>query len=88
VPSDYDPNESTPIPQPFGPPLGRCRAPNKASMKIPLLLDSFAPRFGFAWHRKQQSRLAVRGGYGWFYQISSDRGMRPVLLSQYATLQN
>src|SRR4029077_1681096 len=32
-------------------------------------------RFGFAWQPgSKQSRLAVRGGYGWFYQISSDRG--------------
>jgi hypothetical protein len=38
-------------------------------------LDNFAPRFGFAWQPgSNQSRVAVRGGYGWFYQPLAERG--------------
>src|SRR4030095_2775466 len=36
---------------------------------------SFAPRFGFAWQPGgNQGRVAVRGGYGWFYQPLAERG--------------
>jgi len=77
VPSDYDPKRINPYTgQPFGPPPpGVIVRPNKSFYENSAPLDSFAPRFGFAWQPgSKQSRLAVRGGYGWFYQISSDRG--------------
>jgi len=33
--------------------------------------DNFAPRFGLAWQPLgTNSRLVVRGGYGWFYQLN------------------
>ncbi len=31
-------------------------------------LDTFAPRIGLAWQPFGSDRIAVRGGYGWFYQ--------------------
>jgi hypothetical protein len=77
VPSDYDPNRINPYTgQPFGPPpAGVVVRPNKGFFENAAPLGSFAPRFGFAWQPgSKQSRVAVRGGYGWFYQISSDRG--------------
>ena len=34
-------------------------------------LDNFAPRFGLAWQPLGAgSKLVVRGGYGWFYQLN------------------
>jgi len=77
VPSDYDPNRINPYTgQPFGPPpAGVVVRPNKGFYENAAPWDSFAPRVGFAWQPgSKQSRVAVRGGYGWFYQISSDRG--------------
>jgi len=77
VPSDYDPNRINPYTgQPFGPPPpGVVVRPNKGFYQNAAPLGSFAPRFGFAWQPgSKQSRVAVRGGYGWFFQISSDRG--------------
>ncbi len=77
VPSDYDPNRINPYTgQPFGPPPpGVVVRPNKGFYENAAPLDNFAPRFGFAWQPgRKQSRVAVRGGYGWFYQPLSDRG--------------
>src|SRR5258706_4736520 len=77
VPSDYDPNRINPYTGlPFGPPPpGVIVRPNKGYYENAAPLANFAPRFGFAWQPgSKQSRLAVRGGYGWFYQPLSDRG--------------
>ena len=74
VPSDYNPNRINPYTgQPFGPPPpGVIVRPNKGYYENAAPLDSFAPRFGFAWQPgTKQSRMAVRGGYGWFYQFSN-----------------
>jgi hypothetical protein len=77
VPSDYDPNRINPYTrQPFGPPPpGVMVRPNKGYYENAAPMANFAPRFGFAWQPgSKQSRVAVRGGYGWFYQPLSDRG--------------
>src|SRR2546425_1666999 len=77
VPSDYNPNRINPYTgRPFGPPPpGVIVRPNKSHYENGVPLDSFVPRFGFAWQPgSKQSRVAVRGGYGWFYQPLSDRG--------------
>jgi hypothetical protein len=77
APPDYDPNRINPYTgQPFGPPPpGVVVRPNKGYYENGAPLDSFVPRFGFAWQPgSKQSRVAVRGGYGWFYQPLSDRG--------------
>ena len=77
VPSDYDPNRINPYTgQPFGPPpSGVIVRPDKGFYENAAPWNNFAPRFGFAWQPgSKQSRVAVRGGYGWFYQPLSDRG--------------
>jgi len=77
VPSDYDPNRINPYTgQPFGPPPpGVVVRPDKSHYANGAPWDSFAPRFGFAWQPgSSQSRVAIRGGYGWFYQPLPDRG--------------
>ena len=77
VPSDYDPNRINPYTaQPFGPPPpGVVVRPNTGYYENAAPWDNFAPRVGFAWQPgSKQSRVAVRGGYGWFYQPLSDRG--------------
>ena len=77
VPSDYNPNRINPYTgQPFGPPpSGVVVRPERGYYENAAPWDSFAPRFGFAWQPgSNQSRMAVRGGYGWFYQPPSDRG--------------
>jgi hypothetical protein len=77
VPADYDPNRINPYTgQPFGPPPpGVVVRPNRGFYENAAPWRNFAPRFGFAWQPgSKQSRVAVRGGYGWFYQPLSDRG--------------
>src|SRR5262245_16247422 len=77
VPSDYDPNRINPYTgKPFGPPpAGVVTRPNSGYYENGAPLDSFAPRFGFAWQPgTDQSRVTLRGGYGWFYQPLSERG--------------
>src|SRR3989441_2867511 len=77
VPSDYNPNRINPYTgRPFGPPPpGVIVRPNKSHYENAAPLNSFAPRFGFAWQPgSKQSRVAVRGGYGWFYQPLPERG--------------
>jgi Carboxypeptidase regulatory-like domain len=77
VPPGYDPNRINPYTgQPFGPPpSGVPVRPNNGYYENGAPWDAFAPRFSFAWQPgRKQSRVAVRGGYGWFYQPLSDRG--------------
>ena len=77
VPPGYDPHQINPYTgQPFGPPPpGVTVRPNNGFYENGAPWDVFAPRFSFAWQPgSKQSRLAVRGGYGWFYQPLSDRG--------------
>ncbi|MBS1877650.1 MAG: carboxypeptidase regulatory-like domain-containing protein [Acidobacteria bacterium] len=54
----------------FGaPPTGVTVQPNNSFYQNSTPLDTFAPRFGFAWQPfGKEGFLAVRGGYGWFYQ--------------------
>jgi hypothetical protein len=77
VPPGYDPNRINPYTgQAFGPPpSGVAVRPNDGYYDNGAPWDAFAPRFSFAWQPGgKQSRVAVRGGYGWFYQPLSDRG--------------
>jgi hypothetical protein len=77
VAPDYNPNQINPYTgQPFGPPPpGVVVRPNDGYYQNPAPWDAFSPRFSFAWQPgSKQSRAAVRGGYGWFYQPLSDRG--------------
>ncbi|HZP32163.1 MAG TPA: TonB-dependent receptor [Candidatus Acidoferrales bacterium] len=77
VPSNYDPNLINPYTgQPFGPPPpGVVVRPNSGWYNSARPWRTFAPRFGFAWQPgSKQTRLAVRGGYGWFYEPLSSRG--------------
>jgi hypothetical protein len=71
VAANYDPSTINPhTGQPFGPPpAGVVVRPFNGPYRNPTPRDAFAPRFGFAWQPgTHQTRLAVRGGYGWFYQ--------------------
>jgi len=80
VPANYNSNRINHYTgQPFGPPpAGVFVRPNKSFYENNAPLDSFAPRFGFAWQPgSKQSRVVVRGGYGWFYQLPSDTGNAP-----------
>src|SRR6185436_10204468 len=77
VPAGYNPNQINPYTgQPFGPlPPGVVVRPGKSHYENGAPLDSFAPRFGFAWQPgTKQSSVTVRGGYGWFYQPLAERG--------------
>ncbi|HYW46269.1 MAG TPA: TonB-dependent receptor [Bryobacteraceae bacterium] len=58
---------------PFGPPPSGVFARSTNSFyRNGTPLDTFAPRFGFAWQPLGgQGRLAIRGGYGWFYQATA-----------------
>src|SRR5437016_5860507 len=80
VPANYNPNQINPYTgQPFGPPpAGAFIRPTKSYYANGAPLDSFAPRFGLAWQPgSKQTRVVVRGGYGWFYQLPSDGGNAP-----------
>ncbi len=80
VPANYNPNQNNPYTsQPFGPPpVGVFVRPNKTFYENGAPLDSFGPRLGLAWQPgSKQSRVVVRGGYGWFYQLPSDSGNAP-----------
>ncbi len=80
VPANYNPNQINPYTgQPFGPPpAGVFIRPTKSYYANDAPLDSFAPRFGLAWQPgSKQTRVVVRGGYGWFYQLPSDGGNAP-----------
>jgi carboxypeptidase family protein len=80
VPANYNSNRINPYTgQPFGPPpAGVFIRPTKSFYENGAPLDSFAPRFGLAWQPgSKQTRVVVRGGYGWFYQLPSDGGNAP-----------
>jgi hypothetical protein len=59
--------------QPFGaPPTGVFVRPTNSFYRNAAPLDTFAPRFGFAWQPLGAGgRLGVRGGYGLFYQTAT-----------------
>ena len=80
VPSNYDANAVNPFTgQPFGPPpAGVVVRSNSSIYENTGPLDRFAPRIGFAWQPgSKQSSLAIRGGYGWFYQLPPQRAAGP-----------
>ena len=62
--------------QPFGPPPpGVLVRPTNSFYRNAAPLDTFAPRFGFAWQPMGAGgRLNVRGGYGLFYQTATYSG--------------
>jgi hypothetical protein len=70
VAANYNPKLINPYTgQAFGPvPAGVTVRPTKSFYQNSAPLDTFAPRFGLAWQPFGSDRLAVRGGYGWFYQ--------------------
>jgi hypothetical protein len=79
VAANYDPHMINPMTgQPFGPlPTGVFVRPNGTAYANRPPLANFAPRFGFAWQPNgSQGRLALRGGYGWFYQAVPIGGSR------------
>jgi hypothetical protein len=77
VAANYNANVINPYTgQPFGPPpTGVLVRSTKSFYRNAAPLDTFAPRFGFAWQPLGAGgRLAVRGGYGLFYQTASYSG--------------
>ena len=71
VAANYNPNLINPYTgQPFGaPPTGVLVRSTNSFYQNSTPLDTFAPRFGFAWQPLgTDGRVAMRGGYGWFYQ--------------------
>jgi hypothetical protein len=76
VAANYNPNLIDPYTgQPFGPPpAGVVVRPTKSFYQNGTPLDTFAPRFGLAWQPLGSDRIAVRGGYGWFYQTPAYSG--------------
>lgn len=71
VAANYNPDQVNPYTgSSFGLlPTGVFVRPDSSAYANGAPLDAFAPRFGFAWQPLGgQSRLSVRGGYGWFYQ--------------------
>ncbi len=71
VASNYNPGLINPYTgKAFGPPpAGVATSPGSSFYRNGTPLDTFAPRFAFAWQPLGSGgRLAVRGGYGWFYQ--------------------
>jgi hypothetical protein len=72
--------------QPFGPPpTGVFVRSTNSYYRNSAPLDTFAPRFGFAWQPLGAGgRLGVRGGYGLFYQTatySANAGGTPLFTS-------
>ena len=77
VAANYNPNLMNPYTgQPFGPlPPDVVAHSTKSFYQNSAPLDTFAPRFGFAWQPGGLlRRLSVRGGYGWFYQTAPFSG--------------
>ena len=76
VAANYNPNLINPYTgQPFGPlPAGVALRGTKSFYQNSAPLDAFAPRFGVAWQPGGTDRVAVRGGYGWFYQTPTYSG--------------
>ena len=80
VSANYNPNTINPYTGlPFGPPPAGVLVRNNNSLyENGAPLNTFAPRFGFAWQPgSSQERISVRGGYGWIYQVPQDRGNAP-----------
>jgi len=63
--------------QAFGPPpTGVVIRSTKTLYSNNAPLDDFGPRIGFAWQPgSSQSRLVIRGGYGWFFQTNSGNSL-------------
>jgi hypothetical protein len=77
VAANYDPRVINPYTgQPIGAlPAGVYVRPNGTAYDGRPPLNTFAPRFGFAWQPfGAQGRLSVRGGYGWFQQAVAISG--------------
>ena len=70
VAANYNPNLINPFTgQVFGPiPAGVEVRSTKSFYQNSAPRDNFAPRVGLAWQPFGSDRIAVRGGYGWFYQ--------------------
>jgi hypothetical protein len=77
VAANYNPSLVNPYTDlPFGaPPSGVFIRSTSSFYQNGVPLDTFAPRFGFAWQPMGTGgRVAVRGGYGWFYQAPAYSG--------------
>lgn len=87
VAANYDARLANPYTgQAFGPPpTGVFVRPTNSFYRNSAPLDTFAPRFGFAWQPLGAGgRLSVRGGYGLFYQTatySANAGGTPLFTS-------
>jgi hypothetical protein len=46
---------------------------------------NFSPRFGFAWNPFGDSRTAVRGGYGWFFNTNNQQNLIVTVTNPPAT---
>ena len=70
VAANYNLNQINPFTgQAFGPPpTGVLVRSTSSFYQNSTPLDTFAPRMGLAWQPPGMDRIAVRGGYGWFYQ--------------------
>jgi hypothetical protein len=76
--ANYNPNLINPYTnQAFGPPpTGVVIRSTKTLYSNNAPLDDFGPRIGFAWQPgSSQSRLVIRGGYGWFFQTNSGNSL-------------
>ena len=77
IPANYDPATINPYTGlAFGPPpAGVLIRSTRGLYGNNGPLDAFAPRVAFAWQPgAKQKRLALRGGYGWFYQTPPSGG--------------
>ncbi len=77
VAANYDPATINPYTgKAFGPPpAGVVVRSTRSLYEDGTPLNTFAPRFGFAWQPgSKQARLSLRGGYGWFFQNPSTGG--------------
>jgi hypothetical protein len=87
VAANYNPSLINPYThQSFGPPpAGVVAGPTRSFYQNNTPLAKFAPRIGFAWQSFGASgRIAVRGGYGWFYQaplFSANASSAPLFTS-------
>ena len=88
VAANYDASLVNPYTgKPFGPaPAGVTVSSNGSFYRNGTPRDKWAPRFGFAWQPfGTKGRVAVRGGYGWFFQappFSSNAANTPLFTAQ------